>query len=116
METPEKHPETNTQKRVYAFLQSQFPDIPPQELVFFEHPAIAGFDVESFLHTFAEEFQVDMAGFHGPAYALDERLLFDFPRLLWDGIFRRKRLPHRTFDAQHLVAVAERGRWLDPKD
>jgi hypothetical protein len=114
MEAPEKSPETEIHKRVYAFLQSQFPDIPPQELVFFRHPSIAGFDVESFLHAFADEFQVDMAGFHYPHYALDERLLFDLPRLLWNGIFRRKRLPCRTFDAQHLVVVAEQGRWLDP--
>ena len=115
MKASEKSQETEITNRVYGFLQRQFPDIPPQELVFFAHPAIAGFDVESFMHAFAEEFQVDMADFHGPEYALDERLLFHLPRLLWDGIFRRKRLPRRTFDAGHLVAVAERGRWWDPE-
>jgi hypothetical protein len=100
--------------RVKEFVQRNFPDIPLAEIVFFAHPRIAGWDVETLMHDFAQEFDVNLDGFDGPRYAMDESLLFNFPKMVISTIFRRKRASAHCFDVAHLIAVAEKGRWLDP--
>ncbi len=104
----------DTQERVRGFVQAHFPDIPLEEIVFFKHPNIAGLDVELFMHEFADAFGVNMDGFHGPRYAMDETHLTNFPKMIFHALFTRDANASHTFDVAHLVAVAIQGSWFDP--
>jgi hypothetical protein len=72
----------------------------------------AGLDADCMLEDFMKEFNVDLKGLDYERYFVS-RLGLEY---LFLRIFNKKKLLREPLTVKHMVLVAKRGRWIDPKE
>lgn len=100
---------------IIAFTEKKLGRRISPEVRFFDNVGIDGLDAETFMVDFAHEYNIEMSPFNPDAYFMHEGRLLNVWRNVWDALFNRKRLPHKSFTVAHLANVANKRKWFDPE-
>lgn len=82
--------------------------------VIFEDLGINGWDAALLMEDLAIEFNISLESFEYNKYYLSESELSNIFRSIFYALFKKDKLPYKTFTIRHLMKVVEKGSWFDP--
>ncbi|RFM29253.1 DUF1493 family protein [Chitinophaga silvisoli] len=99
-----------------AFISSKCGGIDlTEESIIFDDLGINGIDAATLMEDLAIEFDFSLEKFDYSKYFLSESELSNIFRSLYYALFKRDKLPSKTFNIKHLKKVVDRGEWFDPE-
>ncbi|MVT07977.1 DUF1493 family protein [Chitinophaga sp. ysch24] len=98
------------------YISSKCGGIPLTEnSIIFDDLGINGIDAATLMEELAIEFEFSLESFNYSEYFLSESELSNVFRSLFYSLFKRDKLPSRTFTINHLMKVIDKGYWFDPE-
>ncbi|MBW8688404.1 DUF1493 family protein [Chitinophaga rhizophila] len=86
-----------------------------EESIIFDDLGINGIDAATLMEDLANEFDFSLDSFDYGKYFLSESELSNIFRSIFYVLFKRDKLPSKTFNIKHLKRVVDSGRWFDPE-
>lgn len=87
-----------------------------EESILFDDLGINGIDAATLMEDLAIKFNFSLDSFDYHKYFLSESELSNIFRSTFYALFKRNKLPSKTFNIKQLKKVIDSGKWCDPED
>lgn len=87
-----------------------------EESLIFDDLGINGIDAATLMEDLSLDYGFSLESFDYSKYFLSEIELANIFRSIFYSLFRKDKMPSKTFDIKHLIKVIDKGIWFDPEE